>query len=125
MPSDGASIRLSLGVMKAKYLQKKTARRKNYKKLQSLRSTIKKKEEELDNMEEERSESFDSGFSLLQSSGSESEKEEVPQVNKAKAKGPGVPAPAGKPPPAAAVPPPPKPGAPSHLYCLIEAPMGL
>ena len=82
--------------MKAKYLQKKTARRKNYKKLQSLRSTIKKKEEELDNMEEERSESFDSGSSLLQSSGSESEKEEVPQVNQAKAKG-ATPAQAGYP----------------------------
>ena len=71
-------------------------------------------------MEEERSESFDSGSSLLQSSGIESEKEEVPQVNQAKAKGPGVPAPAGKPPPAAAVPPPPKPGTPSHPRCPVR-----
>ena len=61
-------------------------------------------------MEEERSSSFSSGSPLLQSSGSESEKEDVSPVSKAKAKGPGVPPSAGKPPPKAALPLPPKSG---------------
>ena len=61
MPSDGTSIRLSLGVMKAKFLQKKDTIRKDVRKLRALRATIKNKEEELDGMEEERSSSFSSG----------------------------------------------------------------
>ena len=45
MPSDGTSIRLSLGVMKAKFLQKKDTIRKDVRKLRALRATIKNKEE--------------------------------------------------------------------------------
>ena len=112
MPSDGTSIRLSLGVMKAKFLQKKDTIRKDVRKLRALRATIKNKEEELDGMEEERSSSFSSGSPLLASE-SEDEKEEVSQASSVKKEASGTPSPAGKQPlPAVASPPPPKSGAP-------------
>ncbi|CAE7208534.1 unnamed protein product [Symbiodinium microadriaticum] len=99
MPSDGKSIRLSLAVMKAKWSQKKDTIRKECNKLKAMRKTIKKKEEELDTMEEERSSSFSSGSPLLPSSGSESEKEDDSPADKVEATGSGVPPATGKPPP--------------------------
>ena len=98
--------------MKAKWSQKKDTIRKECNKLKAMRKTIKKKEEELDTMEEERSSSFSSGSPLLPSSGSESEKEDDSPADKVEATGSGVPPATGKPPPKAMVPPPPKSGTP-------------
>lgn len=113
MPSTGSSLRLGLGVLKAKFLQKKGALREDHKKMRKLLAAIKQKEQELDDMEESRSSSFSSGSPLLEGSGSESEKEDSAADSSSKTKGPSVPMPKGKalvkapPPKAEAHPPPP------------------
>ena len=45
MPSNGSSIRLGLGVMKAKYLQKKESLCEQLAKLKIMRAAMKRKEE--------------------------------------------------------------------------------
>ena len=68
-----ASVRLSLRVLKAKYLQKKGYLREQHGKLQKMRTAISQKEQELDEKNEERSSSFSSGSPLVPPSDSDSE----------------------------------------------------
>ena len=85
--------------------------------MRKLLAAIKQKEQELDDMEEDRSSSFSSGSPLLEGSGSESEKEDSAANSSSKTKGPSVPTPQGKalvkaPPPKAEAHPPPPAAAP-------------
>ena len=73
MSATGASVRLSLRVLKAKYLQKKGYLREQHGKLQKMRTAISQKEQELDEKNAERSSSFSSGSPLVPPSDSDSE----------------------------------------------------
>lgn len=112
MPSTGSSIRLGLGLMKAKFLHKKGAIRTEHKKLRKLLDTIKKKEQELDEMGEDRSSSFSSGSPVLNENTSGSEEEDVETGGSYRVKGSSVTQTTGKevakasPPKAGTLPPP-------------------
>ena len=73
MPASGASVRLGLRVLKARYLQKKGYLREQCNKLQTLPEIISRKEQELDDKHEERSSSFSSGLPLIPPSDSDGE----------------------------------------------------
>ena len=76
MSSSGSSKRLALRVLKARFNQKKEMVKTQHAKLMKMRSTIKDKEKELDDMEEDRSPTFSSGSALFAHSGNESDSDE-------------------------------------------------
>ena len=86
MSSTESSKRLALRVLKARFFQKKQIIKTQYAKLTQMRSTIRDKERELDDMEAERSATFSSGPSLFSSSDSESD-DEKPGEKKAESVG--------------------------------------
>ena len=86
MSSTESSKRLALRVLKARFFQKKQIIKTQYAKLTQMRSTIRDKERELDDMEAERSATFSSGSSLFSSSDSESD-DEKPGEKKAESVG--------------------------------------